>query len=74
MQHCLKRLCRPHAAWITDVSWLSFQGVGGEIRQRHDRARAEQRSEVERAQVSGELAQYKRAFAACMQGRGYAVN
>jgi len=49
-------------------------GVFGAIRRRRERNEAEQ--EQERAQagsVSG-LESYNRAFAACMQGRGYAVN
>jgi hypothetical protein len=49
-------------------------GVFGAIRRRRKRNEAEQ--EQERAQagsVSG-LESYNRAFAACMQGRGYAVN
>jgi len=49
-------------------------GVFGVIRRRRERNRAEQ--EQEQAQTAGASAQasFNRAFATCMQGRGYAVN
>jgi len=50
-------------------------GVFGAIRRRRERNEAEQEQEQEQAQaVASDQESYNRAFAACMQGRGYAVN
>jgi hypothetical protein len=48
-------------------------GVLGAIRRR-ERNEAEQQQEQAQAAAAGNQESYNRAFAACMQGRGYAVN
>lgn len=49
-------------------------GVFGAIRRRRERNEAEQEQERAQAGSASGLESYNRAFAACMQGRGYAVN
>ena len=49
-------------------------GVFGAIRRRRERNKAEQEQEQAQAGDASGLESYNRAFGACMQGRGYAVN
>jgi hypothetical protein len=49
-------------------------GVFGAIRRRRQRKKAEQEQEQAHATDASGQQSYNRAFAACMQGRGYAVN
>ena len=48
-------------------------GVFGAIRRRRERNEAEQQQEQAQTAVASDQQSYNRAFAACMQGRGYAV-
>lgn len=47
--------------------------MGGRMHKRRDQQIAEEHSQAQQQQVSAELAQYNKAFAACMEGRDYVV-
>jgi hypothetical protein len=49
-------------------------GVFGAIRRRRQRNEAEQEQERSKTASASGLGSYNRAFSACLQGRGYAVN
>jgi hypothetical protein len=49
-------------------------GVIGAIRRRRQRNKAEQEQEQAKTASASGLDSYNRAFSACLQGRGYAVN
>jgi len=49
-------------------------GLLGAIRRRRERNEAAQAQEQAQATAAGDRESFNRAFAACMQGRGYAVN
>ncbi len=48
-------------------------GLGGIASQRRTQRSAEQATETQQKQVLEELARYRKAFAACMEGRGYVI-
>lgn len=48
-------------------------GLAGGARQHRAQRRAEQTAEAQQGQVLEELARYRKAFAACMEGHGYVI-
>lgn len=47
--------------------------MSGGARQRRTQSAAAQATEAQKQQASAQLARYRQAFAACMEGRGYAI-